>query len=104
MYHKIVKITSVDFLGVIKINLQATGNDTCVISCCVRYDIIFIRDHTWSRIKTSNPRENPADFLGVIKIKAQEMGVVFFELLMARVLIPVLFQKNSLFPMFYIQV
>jgi hypothetical protein len=52
------------------INLQATGNDTCVndhsksgcplsilvISCCVRYDII---------IKTSNPL---VDFLGVIKI------------------------------------
>jgi hypothetical protein len=44
------------------INLQATGNDTCVndhsnsgsplsilvISRCVRYDIIFIRDQVWS--------------------------------------------------------
>jgi len=35
------------------VNLQATGNDTCVIS------------RVWSRIKTSNPRENPADFLGL---------------------------------------
>ena len=51
-----------------QLNLQATGNDTCVISRCVRYDIIFIRDQVWSRIKTSNPRENPQDFLGVIKI------------------------------------
>ena len=36
-----------------------------VIYCCVRYDIIFIRDHNWSRIKTGNPL---VDFLGVIKI------------------------------------
>ena len=50
-------------------NELTTGNDTCVISRCVRYDIIFIRDQVWSRIKTSNPRENPQNFLGVIKIK-----------------------------------
>jgi hypothetical protein len=60
-------------------NLQATGNDTCVISRCVRYDIIFIRDQVWSRIKTSNSRENPQDFLGVIKNKPCYNLTYFFE-------------------------